>query len=239
MKRIAALSCVLGFVILALAGCSSGPSSNDLAIQYMEEKYGESFTYASAWGNSLYGNHELLVSCDSLPELVLVEIEDYRSEDRVFRDNYLAVKYADQTQQFIQDSANAVFGYAKVHYHVTRTGLSETLPTNVSFEEYLADQRAELLPLIEVPQSNFSSREQLFQMLDTLTKYGTLYYGQVVIVEDDNFGKFSEDELETQMTTGEILGFNFKNLPNGTGIREWTEDGVIEITRSEEPALIE
>lgn len=51
---------------------------NSLAIDYMEDKYGEQFIYVEAYGDSMDGTRSFFVVSESFPdEKILVEIEDY------------------------------------------------------------------------------------------------------------------------------------------------------------------
>ncbi|MDE5590689.1 MAG: hypothetical protein K2J60_16375 [Acetatifactor sp.] len=142
------------FVVLSLGGtgCTQKEprqNSNDAALQYMEQKYGEKFEYVAPWGDSMTGNHELLVSCESLTgKDILVKISNYKSENRVFQDNYLAVKYCEETVGFLSQCANEVFGDSKIDYNVAKHALSPELPADASFEEYFADEGALYQPVL-------------------------------------------------------------------------------------------
>lgn len=192
-------------LVMILAGGASGcmgerkQNSNEAALAYMEQKYGEPFEYAGSWGNSLSGTHELLVRCDSLQDAVLVEIENYRSDDPVFRDNYLAVKYEGETRAFLEQCALSVFGEAAVYYSAIRTGLSEDLAADASFEEYLADTRAPLSILVEVPAGSFSSDDQARALGEAVAAAGCHFRLTLMVVEEGVYGTLDREALSEKI----------------------------------------
>lgn len=151
---------IAAFLLLVMAvggaGCMTLQKNNfqDQAISYMEEKYGEKFTFVSSWGSS-YANIDcksILVQCDSVSGEILVE----RFND-VFSDNYLALKYADQVTATVDNLSKSVFSSSWVNYEVLRQTLSENLPANASFSEYCADPRAAIIVSVAVPSSTFDT----------------------------------------------------------------------------------
>jgi len=114
MKRIIIVAILCAALLLGGSGCIQNGTTqniNVVALAYMEKKYRENFEYAFPYGDSMTGTHQLLVTCASFPEQnILVRIENYRREDKVFLDNYVAVKYREETIGFLQDCANQVFG---------------------------------------------------------------------------------------------------------------------------------
>jgi hypothetical protein len=207
LKKFGVLS-LATIILLGVSGCmetnnnpnnnsqgSNNQNINDVAIEYMENKYGEKFEYSAPYGNSMTGTHELLVTCESLSnQQILVQIENYRSEDKIFRDNYLAVKYHQQTVDFIHDCAVKHFGEAEVFYEATKDGLSTELSANASFNEYLADTRVPLNFSIGTKASLFTSEEQAEKLAEALAVYGTRYIAVLASVADEDYGKSGEDD---------------------------------------------
>ena len=73
---------------------------NEAALEQMERRYGEKFTYEGPYGNSMGGTRQFMASCESLDGLVLVEAENFRKGPVTYRDNYLAVQYREETEEF-------------------------------------------------------------------------------------------------------------------------------------------
>ena len=183
-------------------------SVNDVALEYMEQKYGEKFEYVSPWGYRLSKTHELLVRCDSLPEQdILVQVENYKTVDRVFRDNYLAVKYKEETIAFFLRSATDVFGDANVFYKVAKMSLSPELSVNATFDEYFSDPCGFISACIEIKVSSFSDKEQVQKVIDSIT---TDYKGEhlallIVFVDDELFGTYNEDTLRESVVRRQFV----------------------------------
>lgn len=172
-------------------------NSNDSALEYMEQKYGEKFEYVAPWGDSMTGNHELIVSCESLAgKDIIVKISNYRSENRVYQDNYVAVKYCEEFVEFLSQCANEVFGDSKVDYRVAKRALSPELPADASFEEYLADEKGSISACIAVKASSFTEKEQVENVTEPiLSACGAGYIGILVVVVDD--AEYESLDVET------------------------------------------
>jgi hypothetical protein len=188
---------------------SFGPGTNEAALEYMENKYGEKFEYSAPWGNSMSGTHEFLVTCKSLPDQkILVAVENHTRNDKVFLDNYLAVKYHDDTVDFLSDRANQVFGEATVFYDVAYHALSPGLPADAAFDEFLTDARLYLITFVEVKASDFASEEQAEKLAESIASSGAHFFIKLVIVNDSDYGKYDGETLEDKIFKNEfdVLG---------------------------------
>lgn len=206
MKRFLVITIAL-IIIIGGTGCMfkyPAENINDLAIEYMENKYGEKFEYFAPYGDSITGTHQLLVTCDSYPEQgILVRIENYRKkEERVFRDNYLAVKYKGDTTEFIKRCAEEVFTEANIYYDVSNQVLSADLPANASFEEYVSDASLLLQMVIEVESGHYSSERQIDTLAELVSASVSRFNIPVIVVEDEEFGQFSKKELGKKIAYG-------------------------------------
>jgi len=199
------------FVILILGGCramNSEPRTdiNEQALAHMTQRYGVTFEYAQAFGDSFSNTHEFFATTDSLPgQKILVQIENYRHEDRIFRSNYLAVKFLEETIDFLRECAMKVFTDAIVHFNVINDGLSPDLVPNASFCEYLADTRVPLGIFIEVKESNFSSDEQLMEVAERIASRVGRFHLTVVVVDDNSYGESDRDALFRQVALRQFV----------------------------------
>jgi len=200
MKRVGRvlLLCALAVIVLiGMGGCRDNQQDvNTIAIKRMEKKYGEKFTYSQPWGNSLSGTRRFLVTCDSLPgKQVLVEIENYREEDKIFRDNYLAVKYEDETVAFFKGFVDQVFGESVAFYTAAYKGLSPELTADASLEDFLADSRSLITVRIAIKESKYTSKEQLNVVADSIVSVCNADSIGVIImvVKDDRYDGLDKD----------------------------------------------
>lgn len=163
IKRIVAVLTMLG-LILSLCGCArpfSNSSINDVAIEHMEQKYEEPFSYAGAAGNSLSGTHQLYVRSYNLTDKrIMVKIDDYRSKDRTFRDNYLMVKYEPDLRESLLAAAKAEFPDVELFLSVADVTPQADFPPDATMEEVLQDQNSYVYATIEVPVDYLESKEQ-------------------------------------------------------------------------------
>lgn len=229
--------------MLTLSGCSwkknsdgsytlgiSGSDANALALDYLEQKYGEKFEYAYPYGSSFGSNtHELLAKCESLPgNLVFVQIKNFRCEDKVFGDNYLAVKYHDEIIEFFQDCANNVFGEANIYYDTPNTTLPSELSANTTFDEFITDVGVSQRFTVEIRKNKFTSEEQVEQLADVVSeKVSADFDISVAIVSDNVYGSYI---IKTKLDGG---GYSVGLNPDafGSDIADITKrDGNIEIS---------
>ena len=172
------------------------PHIHDLALSYMEDKYGETFHFESLWGNSMTGTKQILVSCASFPdEMILVQIENYSNKDRIFSDNYLAVKYKEETLKFFESCGAKVFKDTNIFYEISKYAQSADLPPDASFEVMLADKSAEMIVLIEVSASNYSTEQQIEEITSLISDYCNNVSLTVLVVEDTVYGTLDRKQL--------------------------------------------
>ncbi len=139
--------CPLGLLgllfLILLGGCvntgSTKQSASAAAQEYLEQRYGGTFTYSEPWG-SFYTNGgaaKMLFTSSELEADIYVEAQQEDGE-YTFQDNYLAVKYRQQMTDALQAAADDCFGSAKVFYTVLIQPVSPELGPDTSFEEYSA-----------------------------------------------------------------------------------------------------
>jgi hypothetical protein len=228
-RELAQLNTLVVLVVVLLlggVGCMrKNPTQNinAVALAYMEQRYGEKFEYVAPWGNSMSGTHELLVECVSLPgQKILVQVENYKKADKLFLDNYLAVKYYQETVDFIRDSATSEYASVSVFYDVFKDGLSPELSPDATFAEFLSDPRLQFAITIEVKASDFVSEDQTEKIAELIAKYGTHYWLSVVFVEDSQYGTFDEKTIgEAIVLNNFVCCAQITNLDDNIRI-EWT-----------------
>lgn len=215
MKRMLIAAVLITAIMLGGTGCmmnpmfkSKGADARDLALAHMEDKYGEKFTYASGYGNSMSGTYQFFATCDSLPgQEVLVEVENYGSKDRIFRDNYMAVKYQEETVDFLRECAGNV---GNVYYTVGKNGQSETLAADAGFADFLADGRAKHHAIVEVSEADFTGTEHWQRMAEQVAEACPNMDITVLVVESSVYGTRDWDglcrimSLETYVAMGKI-----------------------------------
>lgn len=178
-------------------------NSNDMALEYMKERYGETFEYHQPWGMSYSGTHEVLVKSDKYPDqTIIVQIEDFRQDYKRFYDNYLLVKYYEDSVNYFRECALTEFKDVKVHYEVAKFGLSENTPIDSTFEEVLANKDTVMIVMLEVKESDFQSETQAENVANLILELGTEYYLTLVVVKDEVYGTSIRDTLNDVLGDG-------------------------------------
>lgn len=225
-KKIFLAVIVLAAVIIGGTGCmrtnqtttnEPKPNANELALAYMEEKYGEPFTYLAPWGNSMSGNREILVTCASLPEQqILVQVENFKSDEAIYRDNYHAVKYQEEVINFFQTTAAETFGTVNAFYVPSKQGLSADLPADASFENYYADASTVLPVMLEISNSNFTDASAIESYLNTISDVKGRISVSFVVVQDDIFGTLDHNGLHDLIVKKQEVYSALGTILNGT-----------------------
>ena len=197
---------------------------NELALLHMEQKYGEKFEYSEPWGDSLSGTRRFLAICKSFPnEKVFVQIENYRDDSKIFSDNYLAVKYYNETVDYFQIRANSIFGEAKIYYSVNKEGLSPSLAANASLNEFLADTPY-LVVMIEVKESIFTSREQVGKLVEIIGENLPYYCLTIIVVDDSIYGTLDRNSLDDLITSMQFEQCgDIRRLEGNVQVNKWLD----------------
>lgn len=203
------------------------PTPNRLALNYMEEKYGETFTYAAPCGNSLSGTRELLVTCNSFPDRqILVQIENFKSDNRIYRDNYLAVKYESETLEFFRSCASDFYEKCNVFYEAPTQVQSEKLTAESNFDAFLSDGLTTIVVLFELPANEFSDPAQVEHIISNICASCSNANVTVVIVEDQIWNTFSRTELADRISNDDFVALAKAYIRNSSTDVRWYGEGV-------------
>lgn len=192
MRRLP-LALIVILLLSILSGCKNG-YEQQMVYDYLEDKYGETFEYSSPWGNSLYGDHELFVTCDSLDSSIYVVVKDYRETTRTFHDNYVAVMYEEQTEQFMRDCIGEFFSDFHLYYDTPFEPCADDLNKQSTFEEYISDQTYVMHISVAVPIDSIENREQILKMAEKLGSYGTRFRLMFSAQEITDYNSITGDE---------------------------------------------
>lgn len=169
-------------------------------LRYLEDKYGEPFSYVDSTGDSMSGTHSFFVGCDSMPgEKIKVSIDRYNKEDELIRDNYLLFKYHDEIYDMILQELRAEFGDVVLYYLPGVSVPRASLSADASLDELLDDSGVNLTALIEVRASRLNSLEQVKKSVHSIISRGCRYYFTFISVEEELFGTLSKKELNDRL----------------------------------------
>lgn len=214
-KKNIIITVMMAAIMLGGVGCTmnnlfltKGQLATKQGLKYLQEKYGEEFTYAAPYGDSMSGTKEFLTTCASLPGgKILVQIENFRSDNPIYRDNYLAVKYQEQTIDMLKKCAASQNANANIYYEARKNGQSENLPATATFEEFLLDGRSEAIAVVEIKASEYINRTQIEQICNSCAENNSNMYLLVIVVPDDLFGTMSRKEINSFVSTGRSVTY--------------------------------
>ena len=176
--------------------------SSDRIIQYLNEKYGEKFTYLYSDGNYFSDTDRYYVSCESLPgEKITVEVKGLNKNIEDLRDNYLLFKHQKEIYALILSAAEAEFGQSNVIVYYS-TGVSvpnEKLPADATLDQILNDDGVLLSALIEVRSGKLTTLEQAERAMQSVTSRGCRYALSIVALEAPLYGTLSVDEINQRV----------------------------------------
>lgn len=185
---------------------------NDIGVKYVEDKYNDNCEYAGPYGDSITGTHQLLVKCDKLQKNIIVKIENYKHKlKRKFSDSYLTAKYERDIFHFIKEQVkNAGLGesniYGNFSYIITNA------KANITFEKFLTLNQNEYSFYIEIKKSNFLDEEQIEKLKNLLAENNLQFQSHILIIDDDNFGSYTEKRLGELLVNDEIPSYYINNI---------------------------
>lgn len=161
----------------------------------MEQKYGIKFEYRYPFGDSLSGTKNFLVTAEGYreDELVAVHIVNFKSDDRIVKDNFLTVKYHDDIVNYLTETAKNIFGDVKVNYWTNRVAVSEDVPADASFEEWLRGAKAVISFQVAVCESGYQGRNQIEELAKVWADSGLYFGAHVAVADADSYAAMDKD----------------------------------------------
>ena len=223
MKRILLLAILFSTFLIGGTGCmlDNKPKQdvNDLALEYLEQKYGEKFEYAAPAGMSYTGTRTFLATCESFGDRrILVQITNFRDEEnREILDNYITVKYEEEVRKFFKSAADDIFGSSKVFYDASGRVLSPDLPSDASLEEYYNCREGMINAVIALNESDYKDSEQIRLLSDKISNNFLCDELSILIlvVDNDAFKSADESELREMCVTKSSLTYARLERYNG------------------------
>jgi len=137
-KMFLSLLCIVS-ALLIMTGCNKN-NDVDKMVEYMNEKYvDDNFTFQKVYGGSLGDNQtKIIVSSEQYPNKNIYVI---CTNSNICTDNYLGVKYEENTIKYLENKLRDTFGNNfYLDYKVDDTACTENGSSETTFEEYIADE---------------------------------------------------------------------------------------------------
>ena len=184
---------------------------NDIGVRYVEDKYDDNCKYAGPYGDSMTGNHEILVKCNKLEKNIIVKIENYKHKlQRKFSDSYLSVKYENDTILLIEELVTKA-GLGESIIFIDSSKKVTTLNANISFEKFIKSSKIKYSFITEIKKSNILEEKQVEKIKELLIEKGLNFETTIAVLPDDEFGLYSESEIFKMLVKRQIAYYNIEN----------------------------
>lgn len=202
---------------------------NELALEYLEQKYGEKFEYSAPAGSSYTGTRSFLATCESFGDRrILVQIENFTDNENLsISDNYIAIKYEDNVRDFFKQIADEEFGSSKIFYNASGRTLSPEMSATASFDEYLRSEDGLISAVISLHGNGYKNTEQLRSLANQISnRFSCREISILLIVVDDNtFSNSDESELRNIfLTRSGIVQARFERYNDENNLDIWEEN---------------
>lgn len=111
----------------------------DGALEYMEKRYGEEFSYIGPWGSTgtPRDQHPILVSAKSLPGKEILVVIYSSGDEETYKDNFMDFYYETRTVEYLTEIANRFFDNPEVTVSIPRASSTEGISPSTGFDEYI------------------------------------------------------------------------------------------------------
>ena len=198
MKKI--LRILLPFMILmGVTGCmTKSVPANEQMVQYMESKYGESFTFleytGGKFGDSTFNG---FVSSETFPDAKIFVTGDSKNPG-VFSDNYVAFLQNEAACKILQDLAGEVDSRWKVFCTPETVGLP--MDRETSALEYLQNGAALVTLFLPSGESQEQCDAQMEQFRQKLWEKSIRADMTVFLRSDDTLAGINRDNYRSEST---------------------------------------
>ena len=192
MNKLKAFLSLLLVAIIAIGGSGCMKNNSKGFVSYLENKYpDDNFEFVDFEGGTLFGEDRLRIArctSENIPNYKIYVI--YDTEDKVYSDNYLDMKYADQIDDVIDTIFNTAFPNENYYYTSAKekfysTTKSNELNSDISFAEYRQKRGIPLYAFV----SNYSnkSRDEIVKKLEQAIIKENLYCDTIKIYVVDDY----------------------------------------------------
>ncbi len=137
-------------------------------LEYMESKYGETFTETESYAGQSGKDYTMLKvrSRDTRTEGILVRA--IGKENTVFQDNYLAYLLRDEIEQRMRKTAEPVFGECKVFYKIPQQVFPADYPADMEADAFLQRPQSMVRVYVYVKNGDGNRQEQFERFFASL-----------------------------------------------------------------------
>ena len=200
--------------MIGVNGCMriGKPSIEDKMVAYMNEKYpNDVFAYKGPFGGGAgISTKKIIVSSENYPDADIY-VMCVKNDDGSYKysDNYLGVKYSEQTEELIRNILTAAFGADFfLSYDVSMYGHPKDYSAYTTFEEYIDDAASDIGFMAVIGDSyQLLDKEELVSQLEKLFSQNVMCCNFSVIYFDN-----SSEEYKALSRGTELSAYLYKKL---------------------------
>ena len=213
-------------MLFALTGCGEGLSREErveLGNKQLEEKYNDTFTIESVGevtSLNVYGLPYTVRSEKYPDEPIRVNLRGgfLDVQEITITDNYVALKYANETYDFIKGIVEKEFEESKIVFTVPWSG-SNSLDKDSTLDEFLRDSKMSISFDLMLSESEYDNKDKIMEkcidVVKAITEYNQNVRICVFLLDDVNYDnaktgyltheEFCEIYLENDLEREDIL----------------------------------
>ena len=178
------LAIIIAALITGSYGCMGKyKDSDDRALEYLEQKYGEKFEYDSTFGTgtvfSTPDKRKIFVTCKSLPEKRILVAISGKGKKETYSDNYMEYFYEKKTADYLSKAAEEYLKDITVESNFPAFPSEEGIVPETSFEDYILLTTVSVI--ISVNDSD-SDKDKVFEFVNALKRQGVHFELDIKII---------------------------------------------------------
>lgn len=221
MKKAVSLILML-VILLGGSGCMFIRNLRQEMLDYMNEKYDDTFTFVEETGGGVSSRrNNILVSSERFPNarILVSHYQKTDTEEERFSDNYIAFVYEEEVRLALTKATQSVYGDCRVFHRPAPMPLGSDVGPETTLAEYLGDSASHLSAVVFVEDAQEEDRNVLLETFRReLQEQGislgvTLLYvdpAELPEITDDRYSDYLQQNGQVTMRCDFLLDDHFE-----------------------------
>ncbi len=179
---------------MGVSGCMKiKESPADKMVKYINEKYDDTFEYVKPYGGYLGSKtKKIIVSSEKYPGYNVYVSYTKSDGQETFSDNYLCVKFYEQTYNYLKDTYQSAFGEnIYLYYDFAVSARPKNSSDETTFEEFIAAPSSMVTYMVIIPYAFEESEkdeiaETIKETMSDLSAWARFYFVEPDMIISDN-----------------------------------------------------
>ncbi len=182
----------LSLSLMGVWGCMKNNEKNSIEeiTSHLNEEYNDNFSFVSS-GNELWNKEYTEIIY--LSEKLNADIAVWVYPDGTILDNYMAVKYKSEVEEFVSPLAEEVYDSCIVVNIPIHYG-KEHLNKDLSFSDYISNSKSDISISLATDRSDEFAEDDARKFVKVLSDNGMIAYIRVFYYDSIDFNKVKETE---------------------------------------------